>query len=144
MARALNHFQRQQKVREAITAELQALRPSFGVSSPEKVQAHMELFTNSLAATYEFEATDNGEIILYRDGARVENQQGYRLSLAQVVRQEAQAQYELFAKDSPVGNVPGQTLRFRDSQDYIDRFYGAKSHEERTRLVKAWQDQSAQ
>jgi hypothetical protein len=142
MARALQHFRRQEQVRQAVTAELQALRPSFGVSDPEKVAAHMELFTKSITDRFEFELDDAGTIMLFQNGTRLENPQAYPLTLGQLVRQEAERQYALFSPDGPTPK--GAPVRFKDSKDYIDRYYAAKSHEERAHLVQSWQAQNAQ
>ncbi len=137
---AEKHFERQQRVRKAITDELSALSPAVGTSDPAKVAAHLELFVDEMTRQYEFELNEaTGAITLFRDGSRVENPQGYALELSEVVRQEASSRYELFSKETPAPQ--GAPIRFRDNGDYVNRFFAAKSHEERSALVESWRKQ---
>lgn len=142
MARALQHYQHQEQIRASIRAELEALRPHFGTSNPQKAKAHADLFLETLSNRYEFEISEKGDVVLFQDGSRAENAQGWPTPLAQVVRQEAQAQFELFASDAPAST--GTPIKFRDSADYMSKFYGAKSHQERALIVEAWRAQQLQ
>ncbi len=137
------HVERKMDVEAAIRTELQALRPNFQTSDAEKARRHEDAFVESLAARYEFSVDEStGKVTMYQDGSRVTNGQGYAVGLPEIVREAAQSMYTLFSKESGApSSAPG--TKFKDQQDYLNRYFGAKSTEERSRLVEAWRQQTA-
>lgn len=133
------HVQRKLSVEATIRAELQRLQPSYETFDPKKRAAQEDAFVNSLAARFEFAVDEAGTVTLYENGSRLEDQQGWPVQLRQIVRETAEAMYTLFSPEKP-GAKPSLT-HFKNQQDYLDRFFGARSVEERSRLVEAWRKQ---
>jgi hypothetical protein len=142
LALAEKHVERKMAVEAAIRGELQRLQPSYETSDPAKRAAQEDAFVNSLAARLEFAVDEAGMVTLFENGSRLEDRQGYPVQLRQIVRESAEAMYTLVTTEKPGAKTP--LPRLKNQQDYLNRYFGARSVEERSALVEAWRAQQQQ
>jgi hypothetical protein len=91
------------KVQEKIQEVFEGLRPVLPTSPAAAATVRRE-FMNRFS-DYDFDiATDGNIIVKTGDGKRVENRHGHAVSLADLVRQEAEARFD-FAKQDQKGNA---------------------------------------
>jgi|GEM_PF-2827819 len=138
LALAEKHFERKQALRQQIKHEFLALRPELPVSDPKKAAAWVNSFVDRITKDTEFEVQTDGTVTLFRDGQPLEDGHGYRVELADFVKGQAADSFNLFTGPA----TPGAPIRFKDDQDYIDRFEKATTYAEKQSLVEAWAAQN--
>lgn len=97
---------------------------------------------------YDYELTENGQVVVMKDGKRVEDAHGHAVSLESLVTQEASKRFDFMKQDDKgnAGNTetaPGGKMTFKDIGEYEDKFYSAKTADERAAVQNAWEAQNS-
>lgn len=133
------------KVQEKIVEFFDGLKPVLPSNPSAAANVRREFL--SRFADFDYELTEDGQVIVKKDGKRVENRHGHAVSLADLVKQEAELRFD-FAKADPRGsagnngNPPaggesgsGDWKAPKDRNEYLARLYDNKTtHEERLKL----------
>lgn len=135
------------KVAEKIQEQFEALRPVLPQNPTAAATARKEFIDKF--ASYDYEVTADGKIIVMKDGKRVETEHGHAVDLSQLVRQETERRFDLAVQD-PKGNAgntaataaTGGALKFKSEAEYQDKFFSAKTPEERKTIATAWEAQN--
>ena len=137
----------QQRIMEAFDS----LRPVLP-SDPTRAARVRQEFAERFAG-YDYDIQPDGSIVVKdADGKRKETPQGYPVSLADLVKMEAEARFD-FAKQEPKGNAgngqqpgaPGagpQTAPPKNQEEFNTRYYALdQTPEGRIALKEAWEAQ---
>lgn len=115
-----------------------------------RAEAQVELFVNTHFRDYDFKPTDDGRLLVMKDGARVDNAHGHPLYLDDLVKQTAERLYD-FEAQPPAGNAgnnndgkPTVKVRFKDENEFLEKYANAATPEEKRALGDAWSLQESQ
>ena len=140
------NFQRQQQwgeVSKMIRSEFMALGPILPTDT-SKAARQVDDFVNSKFAEYEYQPTDDGRVLVLKNGQRVNNAHGHATYLNDLVKQIGNQYYD-FVKQPPAGNAgnenggaPTVRIRFKDENDFLVQFEAEKDPVKQMALGAAW------
>ena len=145
-----------QKTWDRVGGEIRQALKSLNPVLPQdqaKADRVIDMFISQFEG-FEYQLDEkSGTFIPMKDGSRVENQQGYPKTLAEMVQERADAMFE-FHKQPPAGNAGNQggnggdggrrvNARFKDEADYLKQYAEAKT-EEKAAIYEAWKAQAEQ
>jgi len=151
-AKALEDLQKTQeqdkvlgKVNSLVLGYFNELNPILS-QDPVKAENARKDFVNKFSS-YEYQAQEEGDPLIIKDGKRVEDAHGNPLSLKSLVTSAAESQYDFEVqktkgapgngkdddKDEKTVVVPGSR------EEYDEAIFNAKSADERVALADAWE-----
>ena len=146
-----NGFKRRQTlttVQEKALAKLAELRPVLP-ANPVVAQTQQKMFAEQFNA-FDYEVDPSGNILVVKDGKRVENNHGHPVPFEELVAQTAATMFE-FQKTDPKGNgankgtvtgEAGASGGFKDEADFRQQ-YAKADRATQQELVKTWKAQQA-
>jgi hypothetical protein len=132
------------KVKSKAMEVLDSLKPVLG-ENPAVAATRREDFQRLFDAL-EFEDA-NGEIVVLRDGKRIENAHGHAISFDQFVKDEAAKRFDFYKQD-PKGNAGNQngtkpaTTTFKTEAEYLKAYAESNDPAAKTAMYEAWKAQS--
>jgi hypothetical protein len=145
-------FQRQQAWAENskhLRAAFLGLNPVLSTDA-EKAERQTNDFVSSKFAEFEFQPTEDGRVLVLKNGQRYNNVHGHAMFLPDLVKQIA-GDYFDFSKQPPIGNAGNQNggaptpkLRFKDEKDFLEQLDAEKDPAKLKVLGDAWKAQVAE
>ena len=136
-------------VQEKALAKLAELRPVLP-SNPTVAQTQQKMFAEQFNA-FDYELDASGNILVVKDGKRVENNHGHPVPFEELVAQTAATMFE-FQKTEAKGNgankgtvtgeAGGTSGGFKDEADFKQQ-YAKADRATQQELVKTWKAQQA-
>ena len=150
-------FERQQQwsdVSKTIRQTFKGLNPVLPKDAA-KAEAQVDLFVSQNFAGYDFKRTEDGRMLVMKDGARVDNAHGHPVFLEDLVQAKADALFD-FEKQPAVGQAgntngdtrPGVKIKFEADDkgsidaDFFKRYGEAKTEADREAISAAYELQA--
>lgn len=132
------------KVKSKALELLDGLKPVLG-ENPAVAATRREDFQR-LFDSFEFEEV-NGEIVILKDGKRIENAHGHAVSFDQLVKDEAAKRFDFYKQDAR-GNAGNQnggkpaTTTFKTEAEYLKAYTEATDPAAKQAMYESWKASS--